>query len=604
MLGGLLSRQEAEEEERKLHEQNQNVAVSESAQDASNTNDNKYGSLDTNDHSFPYEEEEEEEEENNSDLDDDGEYSYTDSEGSDGWSDEDSYLIGRFKRRRRRRSIDQGGFSFKRSFRRLGGKLQSAVVAIADVENVWDSPGPLGMAYPREDICANSTINDRNENNNNNNQTSRILYEVITGGTSTRNNTAVIFWFIFLATSYASERSTFKLLVDRVCPFRLFSAELILGGHAVFIGLGMLIGHLFKKEKKEHGMPDGSGFGLGGLPLADIGLMAIIDTVYLLLQVISGAHVPPVLTVILVQATIPLTACFTQCVHPDGKCSGGSRTANESDESSPGGGNNSSAATCSNVRIISNSTLNEMQSMNEVLSFPDISSVPILPTPAPPPIKGWGGLSRVHIIGTGLMFFSIFLGLTPAVLSLDHIIITKSDAMPERTAYNTIVFCFAAIPASMSQLYKEHTLTRLRQPIDRNTLNLVLSIFQLLFAIVVSPLAYGLQGMGDGDNWTTLYPSKRIGENFSHGMSCFLGTLDEEIMKSGYPETAECRWSAALVILHVLSIIMVGVAIDKLASATKVMNRKVRVCVVLLCVMVCSIRCFGDFAASFDLSLL
>ena len=54
MLGGLLSRQEAEEEERKIHEQNQNVAVSESAQDASNTNDNKYGSLDTNDHSFPY----------------------------------------------------------------------------------------------------------------------------------------------------------------------------------------------------------------------------------------------------------------------------------------------------------------------------------------------------------------------------------------------------------------------------------------------------------------------------------------------------------------------------------------------------------------------
>jgi len=594
MLGGLLSRQEAEEEERKIHEQHQNVVVSESAQDVGNTSDNKYGSLDTNDHSFPYEEEDED---NSDDLDDDGEYSYTDSEGSDGWSDEDSYLIGRFKRRRRRRSIDQGGFSFKRSFKRLGGKLQSAVVAIADVENVWDSPGPLSAV---EDISANGSSNyggmrtTRTENNNNNNQTSKILYEVITGGTSTRNNTAAIFWFIFLATSYASERSTFKLLVDRVCPFRLFSAELILGGHALFIGLGMLIGHLFKKEKKEHNIPDVSGFGLGGLPLADIGLMAIIDTIYLLLQVISGAHVPPVLTVILVQATIPLTACFTQCVHPDGRCSGGRGTANESDESSPGGGNNSSSATCSNVHIVSNSTLNEMQSMNEVLSFPDISSVPILPTPAPPPIKGWGGLSRVHIIGTGLMFVAVFLGLTPAVLSLDHIIITKSDAMPERTAYNTIVFCCAAIPASMSQLYKEHTLTRLRQPIDRNTLNSVLSIFQLLFAIVVSPLAYGLQGMGDGDNWTTLYPSKRIGENFSHGMSCFLGTLDEEIMKSGYPETAECSWSAALVTLHVLSIIMVGVAIDKLASATKVMNRgismKVRVSIVLSCECLCSIE--------------
>jgi len=75
MLGGLLSRQEAEEEERQLYEQHQNVAVSESAQDVVLTNDNKYGSLDTNDHSFPYEEEDEE--------DEDGEYLYTDSEGGD-----------------------------------------------------------------------------------------------------------------------------------------------------------------------------------------------------------------------------------------------------------------------------------------------------------------------------------------------------------------------------------------------------------------------------------------------------------------------------------------------------------------------------------------
>ena len=208
---------------------------------------------------------------------------------------------------------------------------------------------------------------------------------------------------------------------------------------------------------------------------------------------------------------------------------------------------------------------------------PDIiSTIPNLPaTSTPPPVQGWGGLSRYHIIGTCLMFLAIFLGLTPAVLSLDHIIITKKDAMPERTAYNTIVFCLAAVPAAISQLHKEHTMTRLRQPIDRNTLNMVLSIFQLLFAIVVSPLAYGLQGMGDGPGWTTLYPSKSIGENFSHGLSCFIGTLDDETMRSGYPEVAICNWAWSLVLLHVLSIIMVGVAIDKLAAATKVMYRGV-----------------------------
>jgi len=310
------------------------------------------------------------------------------------------------------------------------------------------------------------------------------------------------------------------------------------------------------------------------LPLADVGLMAVLDTVYLIFAVISGAHVPPVLTVILVQTTIPLTACFTQCVHPDGRCTG-RNSSPDSEESSPNGNNSPAAHSHSNVQIISNPTPNEMQSMtysmNDV-SIPDISSIPNLP---PPPVKGWGGLSRYHIIGTGLMFLAILLGLTPAVLSLDDIFITKKDAMPFRTAYNTIVFCLAAIPAAMSQLYKEHTLTRLRQPIDRNTLNMVLSVFQLLFAIVVSPLAYGLQGMGDGPGWTSLYPSKRIGENFSHGLACFIGTLDEETMKHGYPEEARCDWAWSLVLMHVLSIISVGIAIDKLAAATKVMYRGV-----------------------------
>lgn len=264
---------------------------------------------------------------------------------------------------------------------------------------------------------------------------------------------------------------------------------------------------------------------------------------------------------------------FTQCVHPDGRCVG-RRSSNDTDGSSPGGTSSSAAtvASRSGARFASaNSNTNDARG-----GFPDISTAPYLPTaPDPAPVKGWGGLSRYHIIGTCLMFLAIFIGLTPAVLSLHHIVITEQDAMPDRTAYNTIVFCFAAVPAAMSQLYKEHTLTRLRQPIDRNALNMVLSVFQLLFAIVVSPLAYGLQGMGNGPGWTGLYPSKGMGENFSHGLECFLGTLDDETMNNGYPEDADCQWSAALVLLHVLSIIMVGVAIDKLAAATKVMYRGV-----------------------------
>lgn len=285
-----------------------------------------------------------------------------------------------------------------------------------------------------------------------------------------------------------------------------------------------------------------------------------------------------------------ISLSFTQCFHPDGRCSkyfspseGNDSTYSVNDTSSHYQTDEASTAfesrsthtrsTHTNIRILgSHSNLHSMHD-----SYPDLSAIPNLPQQSsmPNPVPGWGGLSKYHLIGTGLMFLAIFMGLTPALLSLDQIIITEHDAMPEKTAYNTIVFCLAAIPAAISQLYKERTMIRLRQPIDRNKLNLVLSIFQLLFAVVVSPLAYGLQGMGDGSDWTSLYPSKQISENFSDGFRCFLGILDNDTQATGYPEEAECRFAWILVITHVISILMVGVACDKLAAATKAMYRGV-----------------------------
>lgn len=277
-----------------------------------------------------------------------------------------------------------------------------------------------------------------------------------------------------------------------------------------------------------------------------------------------------------------LDLSFTQCVHPDGYCYGYCfpNDSNESvhdasqyyptDDASTAfdSRSNHTRSTHTNIRILSS---------NNHAPYADVSTIPNLPQSStmPDPVAGWGGLSKYHLIGTGLMFLAIFLGLTPALLSLDQIIITEHDAMPQKTAYNTIVFCLTAIPAAISQLYKERTMIRLKQPIDRNKLNLVLSIFQLLFAVVVSPLAYGLQGMGAGSGWTSQYPSTQISQNFSDGFYCFLGILDKDTQSTGYPEEAECKYAWELVILHVISILLVGVACDKLAAATKIMYRGV-----------------------------
>jgi hypothetical protein len=60
-------------------------------------------------------------------------------------------------------------------------------------------------------------------------------------------------------------------------------------------------------------------------------------------------------------------------------------------------------------------------------------------------------------------------------------------------------------------------------------------------------------------------------------LKCFFGYLSDGDQENKYPEEARCDYTMGLVIIHVLSIIFVGIAVDKIvnAGATKVMYRGV-----------------------------
>jgi len=105
--------------------------------------------------------------------------------------------------------------------------IKSCFILVVNVENLWDSPSLNGAP------------------------------EVIR-----RNHYIVFFWFFILAISYALERSTFKLLVDRTGPFRLFAVEMVTFTHALLIGIGMFISALSRKDFSIHAL---------GIPVVDVG---------------------------------------------------------------------------------------------------------------------------------------------------------------------------------------------------------------------------------------------------------------------------------------------------------------------------------------------
>jgi len=160
---------------------------------------------------------------------------------------------------------------------------------------------------------------------------------------------------------------------------------------------------------------------------------------------------------------------------------------------------------------------------------------------------------------------------------MDQNFFKYADPLPNMTAYNTLLFCCACIPAAASQLYKEHIFLEYKQPVQPDYLNLILSIFQLIFATIMSPLVYTLLGFAAADDWPKLYPSAEFSKNYAEGFQCFFGNLDEDTAENGYPDEAKCDHSLLLVVLYSFSVISVGVAVDKIvnAGATKVMYRGV-----------------------------
>ena len=142
-----------------------------------------------------------------------------DSNESQSYGDEEDYLIRNWQEQSE--ATPEDGV-----LQKIWNAMKACFFLVVNVENLWDSPTMHGPQVSR------------------------------------RNHLVVLFWFFILASSYASERYTFKLLVDRTGPFRLVAVEMVTFIHALLVGMGMFISACSRKDFSMQAL---------GIPIVDVG---------------------------------------------------------------------------------------------------------------------------------------------------------------------------------------------------------------------------------------------------------------------------------------------------------------------------------------------
>jgi hypothetical protein len=154
--------------------------------------------------------------------------------------------------------------------RRACDSIRNLFMLVANVENLWDSPVPTtgGMDAGNGGGGGGYPIHYRNGGSS---AASTMPSSTNVAQLRRRSYLIVLFWFVVLAGGYATERSTFKLLVDRAGPFRLFSVEMVTISHAIMLGSWMVVSNIYQNRQVASNDSNESSRIPLGIPLVDVG---------------------------------------------------------------------------------------------------------------------------------------------------------------------------------------------------------------------------------------------------------------------------------------------------------------------------------------------
>ena len=350
------------------------------------------------------------------------------------------------------------------------------------------------------------------------------------------------------------ERVSFKMLVDRVVPFRYLVVVLVVIFEAIMLGIIVQ----FQTNCGEGAGQNGTAY-TTPFPRRKLFVMAALDLCKDLMMTLPAAAVAPTLTVMLLQGQIP---CNMLLGHLWERIARRQRRGGQPGRDSP----------------------------NSVASMSSSNPSPAA-TPPPPTSYSWAvdeprefmmggnnnrrdqlGFLASHYLGAGLVALSLVVAFIPVAVEWMK---GSSDV-----GWSTLVYLLSCVPASASVLYKERALMAYRQPIDPYLLNLNVDIYQLLLLIPLAPIMYNLQSVGffgayDDDNSgsDTHGSDVDFSTSLNAGLTCFFFSntipvdddLDDSTSREISPsmQRAYCGIALPLLSLYVASILVVNMAVDR-----------------------------------------
>ncbi|OQR89643.1 Drug/Metabolite Transporter (DMT) Superfamily [Thraustotheca clavata] len=254
---------------------------------------------------------------------------------------------------------------------------------------------------------------------------------------------AVLGGLIALIAAEVTERFTFKLMVDRMESYRYFlmqmSTFLYIPPMFCIVGYKATQSDFIDEEVTE-------------FPKSKFFIMGMLDLLQSILIFLPGGRTPATLTVILMQASIPITMFFAQIL------------------------------------------------LKEVYT-------------------------RYQYIGGSIILIGILIGLIP-VFSM-----VMNDVFEEQEmAWNSFCYFLAAVPGSLSVIYKERALAT--QPMDVYYLNAWVAVYQFIGGLLLAPIAFDI-------------PSLHLDQRIS-GLECLVNGVSEV-------RTDKCHLGFGLLLLFLLS---------------------------------------------------